>query len=115
MTGALEPRLAGGAGLKGGAMVLYEYRCDDHGSVPAWRPMGSAPESVDWPVCGQTAMRVYSTAGLSSRSRRLSSVVDRCERSRFEPVIVSSPPPREGPARAPRAPANPALRRLPRP
>jgi hypothetical protein len=78
--------------------------------------MGTAPPTIACPACDAPAERVYSAPMLLiSRSRRLSSVIDRCEKTRDEPEVVTSPPPRDPRKRTPMAPANPALRRLPRP
>ena len=97
-------------------MTLYEYRCRDHGLTSVSLPMGTAPTSIACPVCDAPTERVYSAPMLmTSKSRRLSSVIDRCERTRDEPGVVTSLPPRDPHKRTPMAPANPALRRLPRP
>lgn len=101
-------------------MTLYEYRCDEHGLTSVSLPMGTAPRSVACEVCGAPAERVYSAPMLmTSKSPRLApaiaSAIDRCERSRDEPEVVTSLPPRDPRRRTRMAPANPALRRLPRP
>ncbi len=97
-------------------MTLYEYRCRDHGLTSVSLPMGTAPRSIACPVCSAPTERVFSAPMLmTSKSRRLASVIDRCEKSRDEPEVVTSLPPRDPHKRTPMAPANPALRRLPRP
>lgn len=97
-------------------MTLYEYRCRHHGETSVSLPMGTAPRSIACPVCKAPAERIYSAPMLmTSKSRRLTSVIDRCEKTRDQPDVVTSPPPRDPHKRTPMAPANPALRRLPRP
>ena len=97
-------------------MTLYEYRCRRHGVSSVSLPMGTAPRSIACPVCSAPADRVYSAPMLmTSKSRRLSSVIEQGERSRDQPEVVTSLPPRDVHKRTPMAPANPALRRLPRP
>jgi len=103
-------------------MTLYEYRCRDHGEISVSLPMGTAPTSIACPVCDAQADRVFSAPLLlSSSSRRRATLIgratliDRSEKSRHEPEVVASPPRRDPRDRTPTAPANPALRRLPRP
>jgi putative FmdB family regulatory protein len=97
-------------------MALYEYRCPDHGATSVSMPMGTAPTSIACPICDGQAERVYSAPMLmTSSSRRRAAVIDHCEKSRHEPEVVTSPPRREPHSRTQMAPANPALRRLPRP
>ena len=103
-------------GLLGGIMTLYEYRCPEHGATSVSLPMGTAPASIACPACDAPAERVYSPPlVLSSTSRQRASVIDRCEKTRHEPEVVTSLPPRDPHKRTKMAPANPALRRLPRP
>jgi hypothetical protein len=97
-------------------MAIYEYVCARDGVREASWPLGRAAESVPCDVCGEEATRVFSVPSLpfSSGVRRdVGATMDRAERSRTEPDVVSSVPPRRG--RAPTAPLTPALRRLPRP
>jgi putative FmdB family regulatory protein len=103
-------------GSERGSMTLYEYRCPDHGLTSVWLRMGTAPPTVACPVCDAAAERVYHAPTLlTSRSSPRASLIERCEKSRDEPAVVTSPPRRDPHKRTPMAPANPALRRLPRP
>jgi hypothetical protein len=99
-------------------MAIYEYVCERDGVREATWPLGTAPESVPCDVCGEVARRVFSAPALpfsSPLSRDLVATMDRAERSRVEPDVVGSLPPRSPRARTPTAPLTPALRRLPRP
>jgi hypothetical protein len=99
-------------------MALYEYRCERDGSLEAAWPLGGAPESTICAVCGGEARRVFSSPMLSFASpvkRELSAAIERDERSRDEPEVVTSLPPRGAGSRTPVLPLTPALRRLPRP
>ncbi|MCF6509955.1 zinc ribbon domain-containing protein [Blastococcus sp. MG754426] len=94
-------------------MALYVYRCEDHGLSERALPMGTAGRTAPCDDCGSPAVRVFTAPRLSLGDATRRALIDRTERTRDEPQVVSSPPAR--PARAPAAAANPALRRLPRP
>jgi len=96
-------------------MATYQYSCDQHGLVETARPIGTAPRELTCPTCGQLARRVFSTPLLALADRRAMSLIDRTVKSSDEPDVVTSLPPRRHPRAAPRAPASPALNRLPRP
>jgi len=97
-------------------MATYEYRCDDDGAFDVIRPLGTAPESVACPVCESEARRVFSAPMLaSSAPRELVAAIDHAEKTRHEPDIVTSLPPRDPRKRTPVLPLTPTLRRLPRP
>ena len=94
-------------------MATYVYRCETHGFRERSLPIGTAPQTTDCPACGATAMRVFTPPRLSLGDATRRALIDRTERSRDEPEVVSSPGPR--PARHAPVAANPMLRRLPRP
>lgn len=96
-------------------MATYTYRCDVDGPVDVVRPIGTAPGAVACPTCGSSAARVITAPMLGLADRGRMSLVDRTERSRSEPDVVSSLPgaPRAG--RRPAAVADPRTSRLPRP
>ena len=96
-------------------MAFYEYRCARDGVVQISRPVGEAGERERCPVCDDAMRRVYTAPMLSLASRAAVAAIDRAEKSRTEPDVVSSLPPRHPRKRTPPAPANPALQRLPRP
>jgi hypothetical protein len=96
-------------------MVQYRYRCEYDGFFDLTRPMGSAETLARCPECDSDATRVFAAPMLSMAPRGLMAAIDRTEKSRDEPDVVSVLPPRRGGRRTPMAPANPALRRLPRP
>jgi hypothetical protein len=77
--------------------------------------MGRAPDKVPCPECDVEAPRVFSAPAISIGSRELVTAIDRTEKSRHEPEVVSSLPRRHPSQRTPMAPPNPALQRLPRP
>jgi hypothetical protein len=52
---------------------------------------------------------------ISLASRAVIATIDRTEKTREEPAVVSSLPARPRGRRTPMAPSNPALQRLPRP
>ena len=106
-------RKAAGAWSDGMPMAVYVYRCDAHGFTERSLPIGTAQPTTSCPTCGATAMRVFTAPRLSLGDATRRALIDRTERSRDEPAVVSSPGPR--PSRRAPAAANPALRRLPRP
>jgi putative FmdB family regulatory protein len=96
-------------------VATYEYRCDDDGAFDVTRPVGTAPESIRCPVCESEARRIFSKPMLSSLPGALVAAVDRAEKSRTEPEVVTSLPPTGARRRTPVLPLTPTLRRLPRP
>jgi putative FmdB family regulatory protein len=96
-------------------MATYQYRCVQDGVFDVSRPMGTAERQCQCPICNSDAVRVYSAPMLSLASPALMAAIDRTEKTRDEPDVVSALPPRRGRKRSPTATMNPALRRLPRP
>ncbi|WP_456598684.1 FmdB family zinc ribbon protein [Blastococcus sp. SYSU DS0616] len=94
-------------------MASYVYRCDDHGLTERSLPIGTAEPTTCCPTCGSAAVRVFTPPRLSFGDPTRRALIDRTERTRDEPEVVSSPGPR--PARRSPVAANPALRHLPRP
>jgi len=94
-------------------VATYQYRCDEHGLVETTRPIGTAPEHLGCPACGGPARRAYSVPRLSLADRRAVALLDRTERTRETPDVVSSLPARA--SARPQVRASPAQRRLPRP
>jgi putative FmdB family regulatory protein len=94
-------------------MAVYVYRCAEHGTTEESRPIGTAVAAVPCPTCGSSALRLYTAPRLSLGSSTRRALIDRTERTRDEPDVVSAPPPRSGGRADVRR--NPALRRLPRP
>lgn len=94
-------------------MAIYEYRCDDHGSFDVSGPLGSPSRAAGCPVCGSDAGRVFTAPMLMRAPRAMVAVIDRAEKSRYEPEVVKSVPPSR--KRTPVLPLTPTLRRLPRP
>ena len=96
-------------------MARYEYRCDDDGPFELMHPLGTAPESESCPVCGSPARRVFSPPMLKHMPTALVVAMDHAEKTRDEPDVVTSLPPRPAHKRTPVLPLTPTLRRLPRP
>lgn len=96
-------------------MTTYQYRCDTDGPLDVDLPIGTAPARYPCPACGREAPRSYTAPLLSLGSRRVIAAIDRTEKSRDEPELVSSVPSTGRRRRTPLASNNPALRRLPRP
>ena len=95
-------------------MAIYTYRCGADGPVDVRRPIGTAPASVACPSCGAVSPRMITPPMLGLADRGRTAVIDRSERSRTEPDVVTSIPGTVRPARpAPRV--DPRTRGLPRP
>jgi putative FmdB family regulatory protein len=96
-------------------VATYEFRCDRHGRFDVSRPLGTAPASVPCAACGSEAKRVYSAPALFRGPRPVFAAMDRAEKSRDEPEVVTSLPV-AGARRRPRmAPPDPRFQGLPRP
>jgi hypothetical protein len=93
-------------------MVVYVYRCAEHGLLDVAAPIGTAPGTLHCPHCDAVAPRVFTAPRLSLGSARHRALLDRTGSTADTPAVVSRPPSR---GRPPTAPGNPALARLPRP
>lgn len=97
-------------------MAIYEYQCDRDGVFEISLPLGTAPQSTTCSVCGSEAKRVLSVPNLRRGSRTaVFAAIDRAEKSRFEPEVVTSLPAAGARHRTPTLPLTPTLARLPRP
>jgi putative FmdB family regulatory protein len=97
-------------------VAFYDYRCDRDGVFEVSRPLGTAPESIACPECGGDAARVFTTPMLATTApKELVAAIGHAEKTRHEPDIVTSLPPRPAHQRTPVLPLTPTLRRLPRP
>ena len=96
-------------------MVIHDFRCPHHGKFELMLPMGAA-SSAPCPQCGADAARQVSAPSVvrSSRSQWFGAI-ERAEKSRHEPEVVSSVPSAGARTRIRQAPMTPALQRLPRP
>ena len=94
-------------------MATFLYRCAADGILETSWPVGTAPSQVSCPTCTGDARRVYTPPLVSGGSSPAMALIDRTERTRDEPEVVSSPPPRGGGPR--RTALNPAWQRLPKP
>ncbi len=77
--------------------------------------MGTAPAEAACPACGAASARVFTTPRLSFGSPVRRALIDRTERTREHPEVVTAPPPGSGAGRRADVLRNPALSRLPRP
>jgi putative FmdB family regulatory protein len=96
-------------------IAVYLYRCPSHGTTETRCAMGAAPAAVPCPACGAAAARVFTAPRLSFGDPVRRAVVERTERSRDHPDVVTAPPPVPGARRQADVLRNPALSRLPRP
>lgn len=93
-------------------MATYVYRCDDDGDVDVVLPIGTAPPHRPCPACAAAMSRVFVAPMVGRVSRAHLAAVDRSERTRDSPDVVSAPPP--GPRRTP-VTRDPRHAKLPRP
>lgn len=97
-------------------MAIYEYRCPQDGAFDVHRPIGTAPESVPCSVCGGESMRMVSMPMIKRMSNRgLVAALDRAQKSRYEPDVVTSLPAAGAMRPRPSLKITPALAHLPRP
>jgi putative FmdB family regulatory protein len=96
-------------------VAIYEYRCERDGAFEVTRPIGTAPSSIACPLCESSARRVFSSPMMARTPRALVAALDHEEKTRHEPDVVTSLPPRPARERTPVLPLTPTLRRLPRP
>lgn len=96
-------------------MTTYVYRCDTDGPVDVPLPMGTAPSTLACPRCAREAVRLFCPPRVSTASRRVVEAIDRAERSREAPAVVSRIPAAGARRPSVATPTNPLTRRLPRP
>jgi putative FmdB family regulatory protein len=96
-------------------VAIYEYRCERDGAFEVTRPIGTAPTSIACPLCADEAARVFSSPMVSFAPRALVAALDHEEKTRTDPDVVTSLPPRPARQRTPVLPLTPTLARLPRP
>jgi putative FmdB family regulatory protein len=96
-------------------VAIYEYRCERDGTFEVTLPIGTAPASIACPTCADGAERVFSSPMVSFAPRELVAALDHEEKTKTDPDVVTSLPPRPKHQRTPMAPLTPALQRLPRP
>ena len=94
-------------------MAVFLYRCPADGILERSWPVGAAPSQVRCPACAGDARRVYTPPLVSGGSSPAMALIDRTERTRDEPEVVTSPPPRGRSHK--HSDLNPAWQRLPRP
>ena len=74
-------------------MAIYEYRCERDGAFDLVAPMGTAPATAACPECAGSSARVFTNPMLGTFApRELVAALDRQERTRHEPEVVSSLP-----------------------
>lgn len=92
-------------------MATYEYRCAQCGPFETRHPIGRAPSEAACPECGGASRRVFTMPNVSVMSKELGAALERAEKTRDEPEVVSQVPPSRQAVRRP----HPALSRLPKP
>lgn len=97
-------------------MVTYQYQCDEDGTTEVNVPMGSASVTIDCPMCGQAARRLYSspmisTGGDPRAGRLIEATIATSER----PDVVTSIPSSNKPGHQQKVTTNPLHKKLPRP
>ncbi len=97
------------------ALARYDYLCVDDGAFEVNLPIGQAQPTTSCPTCGGDTTRRFTPPHTTRVPRNVAGLLDKTERSRHEPEVVSSLPRRPPHQRTPTAPSNPALRKLPRP
>ena len=97
-------------------MAIYEYRCDQDGVFEVMRPLGTAPATVACPACNREAPRIVSAPMILTTSRSAwSAAIERADKTRYEPEVVTSVPAAGAKGRTRMLPLTPTLRGLPRP
>jgi hypothetical protein len=96
-------------------MVTYQYVCGTDLSFDVPLPMGTAPESVDCPICGQPSRRVFATPRVSTVDRARMNLIDSTKQTSETPDVVTSIPSAGRRRSQPMAPPDPRLQKLPRP
>lgn len=99
-------------------MATYGYRCcqPSHEVLhfDAVHPVGTAPTTTACPRCGGDAVRVFSPPMIARAHAGARALLDRAERSRSEPEVVSALPARTD-RPWPQQAVKPAWSNLPRP
>jgi putative FmdB family regulatory protein len=90
-------------------MATYEYECSRCGRFETHQPMGTASDSHACPECRRPARRIFSAPHFTAVPEQLATALEREQRSREEPEVVTGVPRRQ---RRPKP--HPALSRLPR-
>lgn len=97
-------------------MPLYDYQCDAHDRFELRQPMGAASDQAACPHCGASARRMPSAPRIVTRGHGAwTAAIDRADKSRYEPEVVSSLPTTGMRRTTPVLPMTPKLRGLPRP
>ena len=96
-------------------MATYQYRCVQDGDFDVRRPIGTATPKSLCPVCDDDAVRVFRAPMLSLASRALMTAIDRTEKTRDVPDVVSALPSQAVRNRKQAIAQNPAWQHLPKP
>lgn len=94
-------------------MATFVYRCPADGILEMRWPVGTAPSQVRCPACAEDARRVYTAPLVSGGSSPAMALIDRTQRTRDEPEVMTRLPSSGREQRRPDL--NPAWQRLPRP
>jgi len=96
-------------------MALYEFSCPECGPIEQFFSMGSAPDAIECPTCGEPAARQISTPRLSIAGSSAFKLIDATKRSAHEPQVVTGNLPDSGRRRVTPVTTNPLHQKLPRP
>lgn len=98
-------------------MIIREFSCDRHGRFERYFTSGSAPETDGCPACGAASLRLLSAPSIrrSGAHAGIVTAMDRADKSRYEPEVVSSLPRSGMPGNRANLAKNPAWGHLPRP
>jgi len=93
-------------------VAVYEYVCAACGPFDVRLAIGTAPEQHQCPECASSARRAFSPPMLGFMPKPVGTLLDREDKSRDEPEVVTQVPARPGSRATP--PVHPELSRLPR-
>ena len=97
-------------------MVIHEFRCPQHGVFERMLPLDAPSSQTSCPQCGADALRQMAAPRVLRSSRsQWTQAVERAQKSRHEPEVVTSVPASGARRRIRQVPMTPALQRLPRP
>jgi putative FmdB family regulatory protein len=78
-------------------MPIYEYECLEHGVFEEQRKVAESGAAGACPHCLQASPRIVSAPSLGRLERSQVRAIERNEKSRHEPRIVRTEPPRSRP------------------
>lgn len=92
-------------------MPTYSFRCAACGPFDVVVPMAAVTAARACPACDASADRVFTAPGVVRTTPAHRGAVAAAERSRHEPEVTTTPPPRSRPAPVTRDPRHATLPR----